>query len=243
MNTSPTINPSTATNLVSAHNFYVPCVPISISANLVATQLLAKKLAVAVSSSAPELAEVSLADFANIQLKKSELRLKVDECAAMDQASLDVCLLNMEDLFSNLRTYHILLGQGVKSNIDEVLKQLRAYAAAMGLAVDSYCVEGVIHPEMLFDACLKRVQLLQKRWQVNYFQSMELALDFQKEAVYGAAASCLTEICQDGLDNQITLEPTPPAQEEVLVALATFVDAPFSGEWPALRQRVIGEIV
>lgn len=47
------------------------------------------------------------------------------------------------------------------------------------------------------------------------------------------------EICQDSLDNQITLEPTPQAQEDVLVALSTFVDEPFSGEWPVLRLRVI----
>jgi hypothetical protein len=107
------------------------------------------------------------------------------------------------------------------------------------LVAADYCLIGVIYPEMLFDACLKRVQVLQKRWQDNYFQSIELALQLQRDAVYCAAASCLTEICQHGLDNQISLEPTPQAQEDVLVALATFADKPFSGEWPVLRQRVI----
>lgn len=57
--------------------------------------------------------------------------------------------------------------------------------------------------------------------------------------MYGAAASCLMEISQDGLDNQIMLEPTPQAQEDVLVALATYKDLPFCGEWPVLRQLVI----
>lgn len=242
MNNSPTINPTTDTNLVAASNFFVPCVPIAISASLVSVQPLTKRLAV----SAPELAHLSLTDFASIQRKKSELRLKVDECVATDEALLDVCLLNIGDLFSNLASYQQVLGK-VSEAVDDgnlqiavqlALKQVHAYAAAMDLVTADYCVDGVIHPVMLFDACFKRVQLLQKRWQDNYFQSIELALQLQKDSVHGAAASCLTEICQHGLDNQITLEPMPQAQEDVLVAMATFVDAPFSGEWPVLRERM-----
>jgi hypothetical protein len=79
--------------------------------------------------------------------------------------------------------------------------------------------------------------LLQKQWQDHCFQTIELSLQLQKDAVFGAVAACLTEVCQHGLDNQITLEPTPLAQEDVLVALAMFVDAPFSGVWPILRER------
>ena len=86
---------------------------------------------------------------------------------------------------------------------------------------------------------MKRVQVLQKSWQNNYFQSIELALQLQRGAIYGAAASCLSDICQDGIENQITIEPTPQMQEDVLVALSTFADMPFTGEWPVLRQRVV----
>ena len=219
--------------------FFVPCVPISVSENLVAGEPLVKKLSAAVSSSSPELVNLSLVDFANIQLKKSELRLKIHKCATLDEALLDACLLNIEDLFSDLAAYQIMMEPGAQTDACEALKRLHAYAAAIGLTVGTYCVEGVIHPDKLFDACLNRLQALQKNWHDNYFQSIELALQLQRDAVYGAAASCLMEICQNGLDNQISLEPSPQAQEDVLVSLATFVDAPFSGEWPVLRQRVI----
>jgi hypothetical protein len=221
------------------NNFFVPCVPISVSENLVAIEPLVKKLSAAVSSSSPELVNLSLVEFANIQLKKSELRLKIDECATMDETLLDACLLNIEDFFSELAAYQTMMEPGKQTDACGALKRLHAYAAAIGLAVDTYCVKGVIHPDKLFDACLNRLQALQKNWHDNYFQSIELALQLQRDAVYGAAASCLMEICQDGLDNQISLEPTPQAQEDVLVSLATFVDAPFSGEWPVLRERVI----
>jgi hypothetical protein len=231
------------TNPFATGNFYVPCVPIAVSANLVAVQPVAKRLA----ASASELAHLSLADFVDIQLKKSELRLTVDECALTDEALLDVCMLNVRDLFANLAAFLIAQGQvaenspndNLQINLQVSLQQVHAYAAAMGVVAAEYCIEGVIHPEMLFEACLKRLQVLQKRWQDNHFQSIELALQLQRDAVYAAAANCLMEICQDGLDNQIALEPTPQVQEDVLVALATFVDLPFSGEWPVLRERVI----
>lgn len=243
MNTSNRSNPSTVANPIAANNFFAPCVPISVSANLVTAQPLAKQLAV----SAPELAHLSLLDFAAIQLKKSELLLKIDECATTDEVLLEVCVLNVGDLFSNLAFYLIARGQVVehsgneklRTNLQDSLKQVHDYAIAMDLVATDYCVDGVIDPEKLFNACLKRVQVLQKRWKDNYFQSIELALQLQRDAVCDAAASCLIEICQDGLDNQITLEPMPQAQQDVFAALATFVDFPFSGEWPVLRQRVI----
>jgi hypothetical protein len=224
-------------------NFYVPCVPISISANLVTVQPLAKRLA----ASMPELAHLSLADFASIQHKKTELRIKGDECAINLEALLDVCLLNVADLFANLTAYLIAQGQvaenreniNLQTNLQDSLQQVHAYATAMDLVAADYCLDGDIQPEMLFDACLQRIQILQKRWQDNSLQSIELALELQRDAVCGAAASCLMEISQNGLDNQITLEPPPQTQEDVLVALSAFVDLPFSGEWPALRQRVI----
>lgn len=224
-------------------HFYVPCTPISISANLVAAQPLAKRLAL----SAPELAPLSLANFTSIQHKKTELRIKVDECAINLEALLDVCLLNIGDLFSNLAAFLIAKGQvaenseneNLQINLQTSLKQVHDYAAAMELVAADYCLDGEINPEMLFDACLNRVQLLQKRWKQNCLQSIELASQLQRDAVFEAAATCLTQICEHGLENQISLEPVPQAQEDVFLALATFVDLPFCGEWPVLRQRVI----
>jgi hypothetical protein len=243
MNTSNRSNSSTTAKPLANNNFFIPCVPISVSTNLVAAQPLSKELA----ASAPELAHLSLVDFAAIQLKKSELRLKVEECAKTDEALLDVCVLNVGDLFSSLAAYLMTLGLvaensenvNLQTKLQDSLKQVHAYAAAMDLVAGDCCVDAVFNPAKLFDACLKRVQLLQKRWQDNYFQFVELKLQLQRDAIYGAAASCLSDICQDGIENQITLEPTPQVQEDVLVALSTFADMPFSGEWPVLRQRVI----
>jgi hypothetical protein len=165
------------------------------------------------------------------------------------EALLDTCLSNVGDLFANLTAHLVALGQFVEygcsgaskaqSQAQVSMKLVHDYANAMGLAVSDYCVSGVISPAMLFDAALNRVQWLQKRWQDNYFRSIELALQLQRNAVFGATASCLMEICQHGLENQITLEPTPPAQDDVLTALAIFEDVPFSGAWPVLRERAI----
>lgn len=221
---------------------FVPCVPIAVSTSLVAAHVLAKRLA----STAPELAHLSFSNFTNIQLKKSELLRKTEECVASSKTLLDVCLLIVEDLFSNLSAYLLVLGQVAETSDNEKLhtdlqaslKQIHAYANSMNLAVADYCVDDVIYPEMLFDGCLKRIQLLQKQWQDHCFQAIELSLQLQKDAVFGAVAACLTEVCQHGLDNQITIEPMPSAQENALVALATFVDLPFAGEWPVLREKV-----
>jgi hypothetical protein len=248
MHNSNSTNQSAAiastTNVLAAatsQTSFVPCVPIAVSTSLVATHVLAKRL----TTTAPELAHLSLADFVGIQLKKSELQLKADECAVTYKALLDICLLNVQDLFSSLSAYLLTLGQvaetsgnaNLQTNLQVSLKQIHAYAAAMNLAVADYCEDGVIYPEMLFDGCLKRIQLLQKQWQDHCFQAIELSLQLQKDAVFGAAAACLTEVCQHGLNNQITLEPMPSAQEDALVALATFVDLPFAGEWPVLRKK------
>lgn len=241
MTTSFLSNSSIVANSIATNRLFVPCVPVSASINLVATKALAKQLA----TSTPELAHTSLDDFTNIQLKKGELRAKVDECAMNQEAMLDVCVLNIEDLFSHLaasllaqgRVAESMRNQNAQDNAKTSLQLVHDYASAVGLVVTDYCVGGAVQPEMLFEACLKRVKVLQKRWKHNYFQTIELALQMQKDAVFGAVASCLSELCQDGLENQISLEPMPQTQADVLGALATRVNFPFSEEWPQLRER------
>jgi hypothetical protein len=239
----PTTSSSTAAKSLAVNNLFVPCVPISVSTYLVAAQPLAKQL----SDLVPELAHLSLDHFAVIQLKKSELHQKVAECATSDEALLDNFILNIEDLFACQYAYLQAVGlaaeypdnENLQANMQAALRQVHAYAAAMSLSAADYCVDSSIQPKLLFAACLKRLELLQERWKDNHTQSIELALQLQTDAVYGAVATCLTDICRHGLDNQISLEPMPQAQEDVLVALATFVDLPFAGEWPVLKQRVI----
>lgn len=243
MTTSFLSNSSVAANPITTNRLFVPCVPISVSVNLVAAQALAKHLA----TSTPELAHTSLDDFNKIQLKKAELLTKVEECSMTDEALLDVCQLNIEDIFSHLAAYLMAQGRVAENgdnpnaqvNAQTSLKLVHDYASAVGLVVTDYCVDGAVQPEMLFAACLKRVEVLQKRWQNNYFQSIELALQLQRDSVFGAVASCLSAICQDGLENQITLEPMPQTQTDVLGALATCADFPFTGAWPQLREREI----
>lgn len=247
MNHSNSINHATtnpaAAAAAAANASFVPCVPIAVSSSLVSTQTLAKRLA----AITPELAHLSLQNFQNIQHKKSELRLKINECAASDEALLNVFKLNVANLFARLASYQIRLGHAIESNFDGEskstvqfeLQQVDGYAAAMGLLPADYCVDGNIQPEMLFDGCLKRLQLFQKRWQDNCFQATELGLQLQRDAIYGAVANCLTQISEHGLENQLSLEPTPQAQEDVLVALAKCIDLPFSGAWPELRNRLV----
>lgn len=243
MNHPNSINYATTNPAVAAPSSFVPCVPIAVSSSLVSAQALAKQLAATV----PEIAHVRLQNFQDIQHKKSELRLKINECAAFDEALLDVFKLNVANLFARLAAYQIQLGQAIESNFDGKsksavqfeLKQMHAYANAIGLLSADYCVDDNIQPEMLFDGCLNRLQLLQKRWQDNCFQATELGLQLQKDAIYGAVANCLTQISEHGLENQLSLEPAPQAQEDVLVALAKCVDLPFSGAWPELRKRLV----
>ena len=247
MNTSNIATASKVANQLIRKNFFLPCVPLSVSSNLVAVSTLAKKLSTVVSASSPKLVKTSYIDFTEIQRKKAELREQVEECSMTDEALLDVCLLNVEDMFSHLAAYLIAQGQVVESNENQnaqnnaliSLNLVHDYATAVGLVVTDYYVDGAIQPEMLLGACLQRVEVLQKRWQDNYFRTMELGLQLQRDAVFGAVASCLIEICQDGLENQISLEPMPQTQADVLGALAMSVDFPFSSAWPQLRERGI----
>lgn len=248
MNTSNIATASTVASQLIRNNFFVPCVPLSVSSNLVATGTLAKNLSAVISEISPDLVKTSFADFTEIQQKKAELRVQTEECTVSIEALLDVCLLNIEDLFSNLAAYLIATGlvtednenQNAIANAKISLQLVHDYSSAVGFEATDYCEGGVILSEKLFDLCMDKVKVLQKKWQDNHFQSMELALQLQRDTVFGAAATCLLEICQDGLDNQVTLEPTPTAQEDALGALATCADFPFSGVWPQLRERVIG---
>ena len=247
MNTSNTATTTIVASQLTRNNFFLPCVPVSVSANLVATSGLAKALCSSVLEISPTLSKASCKEFAEIQLKKTELRIKTDQCALSTETLLDVCLLNVEDVFSNLTAYLIAQdqviddseNQNAQVNTQISLQLVHDYACAVGLATEDYFKDGAIYPEMLFDACIKRVKALQKQWVDNYFQAVELGLQLQLETVFGVAGSCLSEICQDGLENQISIEPMPQVQADILEALATCADFPFSGEWPRLRERVV----
>lgn len=246
MTTSLLSNSSTV-NQTATNRLFVPCVPISVSVNLVAASALADRLSAAVLKTSLTLVKTSFIDFTEIQRKKTELRSQIEECGIANEALLDVCKLNIEDLFSHVAAYimaqsHVAEGienSNAQVNAEISLQLVRDYAASVGLVVEDYCKDGIVQPEMLFTACLKRVETLQKRWQNNYFQSIELGLQLQREGVFSAVAACLSAICQDGLENQISLDPMPKAQEDVLGALATCADFPFSGQWPQLREREI----
>jgi hypothetical protein len=247
---------STISNPIHASNFFVGCVPLSVSSMLVAAQPLAKRLA----ELAPELAGLSLEDFEQIGLKRLELMEKITECAFDTETLIEESVLSMCSIFERLVLSQRLVGEGMEraamlktnpghvelqvvqvrceTQLQQAMSEVHAFASAVGLVQSNYCIDGRICPDRLLDACLNRVANLEKRLRVNQDESIELSMLVHRGTIYGAVAASLIHVCEFGLQNQITFEPTPPQQEDVLVALATCVDQPFAGAWPVIREVV-----
>ncbi len=249
--TSPLANQSLA-----SHQLYVPSVPMAISHSLVASRSLAMSLA----NSANQYSHLTLEEFESIQIQRSELRNKADECANALESLLNACVTTASEMFMHLTSYLRLQGRWLesdanleadpqnvhlhdaKTSIEQQLErawtQVHAYADTMGLQATSYVVDGEIHPELLLDACMKRIQVLQQSRVDNIHESLEMEKQIQRGLIFSAAATCLKEICQEGLDNQLSFENPSQTQEDVLATLDSFVELPFSGNWPVLCVRV-----
>jgi hypothetical protein len=114
------------------------------------------------------------------------------------------------------------------------LTQVHVLATGVGLSQADYCVDGDIQAELLLEACMSRIEDLRQRLENNGREVISLMVQVQKDAVLGAVASTLQTICEWGLDNQITIDPTPLAQENVLLAMSSCMDFTFSGAWPVI---------
>lgn len=237
---------------------HVECVPLNVSFMLVAAQSLAKRLA----EVASELAGLSLEDVEQIGFKKLDLLDKIDECTYTTTTLIEETVVNMSSLFDSLASSQRLHGESIevaaspKTNPDRAnaldvvdrfearLQQAQAEvngsALAIGLVTSDYCVDGTIRPDLLLDACFLRLSDLEKRLRNNYDESVELSMQVHRDTICGAVAATLVHVCEFSLQNQISLEPIPQQQEDVLVALSTYVDLPFSGVWPLIKEAADG---
>jgi hypothetical protein len=229
---------------------HVPFVPRSVSVPLVAAAPLAAKLA----SATPELIEVSKSAFEetrNNDLKNLEAEEVQSEAL---RGVLDLYVLNMQALFMSITTSLQLRGQYEQliaetdvqtteslNQIDSrrlllanVESEVRQIAADLELPKALYSENLPIEPAALFEACLFRLQYWQQKWQEHCFKAIEIDLKSQRDAVLGAVTDCLVTLCEDGVNNIISFEPTPQSQEDVYLALYEAMEHPFSGAWPKI---------
>jgi hypothetical protein len=235
---------------------YVPCVPFAISAALVAAQPLAKRLA----EQATELAHLSHADTEQVVLKRLTLLEQIEACETGAEELLVGSVVDINQLFYYLNLSLHIEGNRVEaaavsaSSPDNIQLQVKlehlekeakhargivqAYIDLLKLESDDVSINGKLCTGKLLDACVNKVQALQSAWKENREQALVLSLQIQIESVYGAAADCLIDVCNFGLHQQISIEPMPQVQEDILSALSTCAEFPYSGAWPAIVVRV-----
>ncbi len=229
---------------------HIPFVPRSVSAPLVAAAPLVAKLA----SSAPELFSISKSSFQEAQINN----LKQLDATEIDTEALrgilDLYVLNMQALFMALTRSLQLRGQYEqlvaeteiqitdsltridvrRSLLKEADAEVRQIASDLELPKEVYAEDCVLKPVALFEACLFRLNYWQKKWKEQCFKAMELDLTSQRNAILGAVADCLVTLCEEGVNNIISFDPTPQAQEDVYLSLFEAIEHPFSGAWPKL---------
>jgi hypothetical protein len=240
----------------SLSHAYVPCVPFAVSSTLVAAQPLAKRL----TEHATELAHLSHADNDKIVLKRLALLEKIEACETGAEELLVGSVADINHLFYHLSQSLHIEGNRVEaaaisaSNPDDIQLQVKlehlekeakrtkgivqAFIDLLKLKSDDVFINGNICTGKLLDACTNKVQTLQQAWKEKREQALALSMQIQIESVYGAAADCLIDVCNFGLHQQISIEPMPQVQEEILSALATYTEFPYSGSWPVIAVRV-----
>lgn len=237
----------------------VPYTPTAVSYALVRTQSLAECLA----ASSVDYANLSRTQFDCVAMKRDELLVKSRECAKAIETLLQESTVNMASMFNRLASLHMLEGKVLEESsllkdrpedshqrnkvrklngfLQSELSQIHALASGVGLNQADYCIDGAIQAELLLEACMSRIEDLRQRLENNDREVISLLVQVQKDTLLGAVASSLQTICEWGLDTQITIDPTPLAQENVLLAMSNCIDLPFSGTWPAsvaMQQQV-----
>lgn len=240
----------------SLSHAYVPCVPIAVSSTLVAAQPLSKRLA----EHATSQVHLSYTDNEKVILKRLELLEQIEVCEKRVEELLVGAVADINHLFYHLSQSLHIEGNRVEAaamsaaNSDDVPLQakledlekeakhvrgiVQAYIDLLRLASDDVSINGELCTGKLLDACVKKVQALQSAWNENREQALALSMQIQFESVYGAAADCLIDVCNSGLHQQVSIEPMPQVQEDILSALATYTEFPYSGSWPAIAVRV-----
>lgn len=229
---------------------HIPFVPRSVSVPLVAAAPLVAKLA----STAPELFSISKSSFQEAQINN----LKQLEATEIDTEALrgilDLYVLNMQALFMTLTRSLQLSGQyeqlvaeteiqttdsltridGRRSLLKDADAKVRQIASDLELPKEVYADDCVLMPTALFEACLFRLNYWQQKWKEQCFKAIDLDLKSQRDAVLGAVADCMVTLCEEGVNNIISFDPTPQSQEDVYLALYAAIEHPFSGAWPKI---------
>jgi hypothetical protein len=230
-------------------NHHVPFVPVSVSVPLVEAAALAAKLA----STAPELIDVSKLAFEEVRINdfKQLAATEIDSQALL--GILDLYVLNMQALFTAITNslqlrgqYEQLVAETDVQTTDTLNRtekrrllvnaetEVRQITSDLELPTELYEKDTHIDPAALFHACLFRLNFWQQKWQEHCLKAVAFDLKSQRDTVLSASADCLVTLCEEGVNNIISFEPTPQSQEDVYLALYEAIEHPFSGAWPKI---------
>lgn len=229
---------------------HVPFVPRAVSAPLVMAAPLAAKLA----STAPELLNVSKLAFEEVRINdlKQLAATEIDSQAL--RGILDLYVLNMQALFTAITNSLQLRGQyeqlvaETDVQTTDTLKRIedrrlllvnaetevRQITSDLELPTELYSKDTHIDPAALFEACLFRLNFWQQKWQEHCLKAVAIDLKSQRDTVLSATADCLVALCEAGVTDVISFDPTPQSQEDVYLSLYEAIEHPFSGAWPKL---------
>lgn len=229
---------------------HIPFVPLAVSVPLVGAAPLAAMLA----RSAPDLLKVSKSTFEETRINDiKQLEAEEINAEALRQI-LDLNVLNMQALFAAITNWLQLKGQYVQliaeakeqtaatyNRIENRRLQLadadievRQIAKDLELPAALFAEDHPIELAALFQACLFRLKYWQQKWEEHCFKTIELDLKSQENAVLSAATDCLNTLCEAGVNDVITIDPTPEEQEDVYLMLYQAIELPFSGAWPKI---------
>jgi hypothetical protein len=112
--------------------------------------------------------------------------------------------------------------------------EVRQITSDLELPTELYAKDTHIDPAALFEACLFRLNFWQQKWQEHCLKAVAIDLKSQRDTVLSAAADCLVTLCEEGVNNVISFDPTPQSQEDVYLSLYEAIEHPFAGVWPKL---------
>lgn len=229
---------------------HVPFVPRSVSVPLVMAAPLAAKLA----STAPELLKVSKSAFEEVRINDLKQLEKTEIDSEALRGVLDLYVLNMQALFISITSSLQLRGQYeqliAETDVQTTESQTRIedwrlllahaetevcqIAADLDLPNEVYAKDRSIDQAALFEACLFRLNYWQQKWQEQCSKAIDIDLKSQRDVILSAATDCLVTLCEEGVNDVISFDPTPQSQEDVYLALYEAIEHPFSGAWPRI---------
>lgn len=240
------------TNITQQH---IPFVPLSVSIPLVAVAPLAAKLA----SISPELFLISKSSFEEMRINDLKQLETIEIDSEALRGVLDLYILNTQAFFTSITNslqvrgqYEQLIAETDVQTPESQTRiedrrlllahfeaEVRQIAADLDLPKE-FCAENcTIDPAALFEACLFRLNYWQQKWREQCSKAIDIDLKSQSDAVLDAAADCLVTLCEEGINDFISFDPTPQVQEDVYLALYSAIEHPFSGAWPKIVTQTL----